>query len=90
MELVLCICSCTKESLRIRRVVVHPQGKHINQQDFLQNLNSSFFFMDTSADIFNMGESSTNVLNLSESELNSLKKSDLGAEDIRSERESYC
>ena len=46
--------------------------------------------METSADIFNMGESSTNVLNLSESELNSLKKSDLGAEDIRSERESYC
>ena len=46
--------------------------------------------METSADIFNMGESSTNVLNLSESELNSLKKSDLGAEDIISERESYC
>ena len=46
--------------------------------------------MGTSADIFNMGESSTKVLNLSESELNSLKTSDLGAEDIRSERESYC
>ena len=46
--------------------------------------------METSADIFNMGESSTNVLNLSESELNSLKKSDLGAEDIRFEREIYC
>ena len=46
--------------------------------------------MHTSADIFNMGESSTNVLNLSESKLNSLKKLDLGAEDIRSERENYC
>ena len=33
--------------------------------------------MDTSADMFKMGESCTNILNLSESALNSLKKSDL-------------
>ena len=52
-------------------------NKHVNRQDFLQNLNSSFPYVDTSADIIKMGESSTNVLNLSESALNSLKKSDL-------------
>ena len=51
-------------------------GKHVNQQYFLQNLNSLFPYVDT-ADIIRMGESSTNVLNLSESALNSLKKSDL-------------
>ena len=54
-----------------------PTGKHVNRQDFLQNLNSLFPYVDTSADIIKMGESSTNVLNLSESALNSLKKSDL-------------
>ena len=54
-----------------------PTGKHLNQQDLLQNLNSLFPYVDTSADIIKMGESSTNVLNLSESALNSLKKSDL-------------
>ena len=54
-----------------------PMGKHLNRQDFLQNLNSLFPYVGTSADIIKMGESSTNVLNLSESALNSLKKLDL-------------
>ena len=53
------------------------QGKHVNRQDFLQNSNSSFPHLDTSADIIKMGESSTNISNLSESGLNSLKKPDL-------------
>ena len=51
-------------------------AKHVNRQDFLQNLNSLLPYVDT-ADIINMGESGTNILNLSESPLNSLKKSDL-------------
>ena len=70
---------CTVFQMLVRVVlgVVCTCVRVVNRQDFLQNLNSSFHYVDTSADIIKMGESSTNILNLSESALNSLKKSDL-------------
>ena len=52
-------------------------GKQLKRQDFLQNLNSSFPYVDTSAYIIKMGKSSTKILIFFESALNALKKSDL-------------
>ena len=54
---------------------LHPYGKDVNRQDFLQNLNLSFPYVSRSNRW--KGESSANVLNLAESTLNSLKKSEL-------------
>ena len=69
-----CFSFCFKDKPWIWCLSLNPNPL---SQDFIQNLNSLFPYVDTSADIIKIGEISTNILYLSESALNSLKTSDI-------------
>ena len=69
-----CFPCCFKDKPWIWCLSLNPNPL---SQDFIQNLNSLFPYVDTSADIIKIGEISTNILYFSESALNSLKTSDI-------------
>ena len=69
-----CFPCCFKDKPWIWCLSLNPNPL---SQYFLQNLNSLFPYVDTSADIIKIGEISTNILYLSVSALNSRKTSDL-------------